>query len=298
MNADQVRRFTYDGFGYRCRIVENPAPLTEPIVVVGGAFQDMHAFRRLEGPWAASSTLINVELPGSGAADALPASHGFEFLSDVLIHLLDGLGLARANLFGASYGAPVVYGVAQERPERVARMALFGVAPRYPDAGLRALRALVDALEAGDTEAYARLIVAALVPPADRRIRNRPSVTKLLTLVMGAVTPDEIPRHIASTLRLIEWKGLRPGGIGGVPALCFTGEHDPLTCPGLGREAAATIEGAVFTMIREAGHLPVLERPREFADLVARFFTDRPLHDLPYTTPLERQPLPAGTGAL
>ncbi|MFD0141889.1 MULTISPECIES: alpha/beta fold hydrolase [unclassified Streptomyces] len=287
MVSDQVHRFTFGDFGYRCRVVENSSPTTEPIVVVGGAFQDMYAYRRLEGLWSASATVVGVDLPGSGSADELPASYGFGFLSTALNHLLDQLGLDQVNLFGASYGAPVVYGLAQERPERIARMALVGAAPVYPPAGLHALRAMVNALEAGDTEAYSRLSVAALVSPADRAVRNRAVVTRLLARDMRSVAVADVQRHIASTRRVIDWPGLQPGGVNGIPALCFTGEHDSLTLPSLGREVAATIRGSVFTLIREADHLPLLERPREMSELVARFFTDQPLHGLPYLTPLE-----------
>ncbi|MEU7007859.1 alpha/beta hydrolase [Streptomyces sp. NPDC046332] len=287
-----MHRFVCGGFTYRCRVVENPAPLTQPVVVVGGAFQDMYSYRRLEGPWAAAATVISVDLQGSGGADELPGSYGFDFLSCALADLLDRLGLDRVNIFGASYGVPAVYGLAQERPERVARMALAGAAPIYPAAGLRALRAMVEGLEAGDTEVYARMSIAALLSPADRAVRNRAIATRLLSRDMGSVAAADIPRHIASTRRVIDWEGLRPGGIEGVPALCFTGEHDSLTLPDLGRAVAATISGSAFTQIREADHLILLERPREMSDLVARFFTDRPLHDLPYLTPLEHPSVP------
>ncbi|WP_086829501.1 alpha/beta fold hydrolase [Streptomyces sp. NRRL B-24572] len=288
MNAEKVCHFTFNGFGYRCRIVENDTAVTEPVVVIGGAFQDMYAYQRLEALWAASATVVSVDLPGSGAADALPASYGFDFLVSALVDLLDRLGLSRVNLFGASYAVPIAYGVAQEHPERVARLALVGAAPVYPPQQRAALQAMADALQSGDAGAYARMSVAALLSPGEQEIHKRAVVTRVLARTMGSVTQADIPRHLASTLRVIGWEGLRPGGVHGVPALVFTGEHDTLTRPGLGREVAATIAGSVFSLIRGADHLCHLERPHEMSQLLGRFFTDQPLDGLPYLTALER----------
>ncbi|RSS67348.1 alpha/beta fold hydrolase [Streptomyces sp. WAC06614] len=293
MNVERIRHLTFDGFGYRCRIVENAAPTTEPVVVLGGAFQDMYAYQRLEARWAASATVVSVDLPGSGAADVLPASYDFDFLTGALADLLDQLGVGRVNLFGASYAMPIAYGLAQRHPERVARLALVGAAPVYPPDQRAALRTMADALESGDAGAYARMSIAALLSPAEREVHKRAVVTRVLARTMGSVTQADIPRHLASTYRVIDWQGVRPGGVRDVPALVFTGEHDSLTHPDLGREVAATIAGSVFTLIRGADHLCHLERPWEMSDLLDRFFTDRSLDDLPYVTPLEHHARPA-----
>ncbi|MET9536947.1 alpha/beta hydrolase [Streptomyces sp. NPDC006553] len=287
MTAAQVQRFVFEGFGYQCRIVQNPAPRTEPIIVVGGAFQNMHSYRRLEGPWAEAATVISVDLPGSGASDPLPAAYGFDFLSGVLADLLDRLALGRVNLYAISYGVPVAYHLAQDHPRRVARLALMGAAPLYPPEGLQGLRAMADALASADADDYARRSVEALMAPADRPVRNRAAVTRLLARDMSAITGAAFDRHLASTRRVIDWQGFPPGGITGIPALCFTGEHDTLTRPDLGREAASTIEDSVFTLVRETDHLPALERHREVSQLLLRFFTDQSLEALDFLTPLE-----------
>lgn len=288
MSVDQVRRFVFSGFGYRCRVVENPAPRTEPIVVIGGAFQNMYSYRRLEGPWTEAATLVGVDLPGSGGADALPAAYGFDFLSDVLADLLERLGLGRVNLYAVSYAVPVVYHLAQEHPRHVARLALMGAAPIYPPDRLKSLEAMAEALAAGDADTYARRSVEALMAPSGRPVRNRAAVTRLLARDMAAIQGDGFQRHHASTRRVIDWQGLPPGGLTGIPTLCFTGEHDTLTRPDLGREVAVGIEDSVFTLVRETDHLPALERHREVSELLLRFFTDQPLDTLDYLTPLER----------
>ncbi|MER8038241.1 alpha/beta fold hydrolase [Streptomyces hydrogenans] len=288
MSVDQVHRFVFSGFGYRCRVVPNPAPRTEPVVVIGGAFQNMYSYRRLEGPWAEAATVVCVDLPGSGGADALPAAYGFDFLTDVLADLLDRLGLGRVNLYAVSYAVPVAYLLARRHPHHLARLALMGAAPIYPPEELKGLEAMAEALASGDAEGYARRSVRALMAPSGRPVRNRAAVTRLLARDMAAVEGDGFQRHHASTRRVIDWPGLPAGGLAGIPTLCFTGEHDTLTRPDLGRDVAARIEDSVFTLVRETDHLPALERHREVSELLLRFFTDQPLDTLDFLTPLER----------
>lgn len=66
-----------------------------------------------------------------------------------------------------------------------------------------------------------------------------------------------------------------------MPALVFAGEHDTVSSPAQQREFAATIEGSRFLTLTDSDHWVVLERPDDVADLVARFFTDRPLDTAP-----------------
>jgi len=49
-----------------------------------------------------------------------------------------------------------------------------------------------------------------------------------------------------------------------VPAHVVVGEEDMLTPPSLARSMAERIAGARLTIIKNAGHLPNIERPRAF----------------------------------
>ncbi|RII20592.1 Haloalkane dehalogenase [Streptomyces sp. YIM 130001] len=288
MLTEHVRRLSFRGLEYGCRIIENPVPSTEPIIMVGGAFQDMYAFRRLERPWTEVATVVTVDLPGSGSADHLPGHYGFDFLTGALDDLLGQLDLGPVNLFGASYGVPVVYPLAQQRPELVRRLLLVGASMRYPAEGLGRVQEMADHLAAGqDMSTYGRACVDAMMAHPDRPVRNRTVAARMVSCAMSSISGPEIPRHLASTQRLLSWEGLPGGGIKDVPALCFTGEYDEFALPELGREVAATIEDGTFTLMRETDHLPNLERGKEFARLVTDYFTDRPLERLDFLTPLE-----------
>ena len=59
-----------------------------------------------------------------------------------------------------------------------------------------------------------------------------------------------------------------------VPALVVWGESDGVVTPEYGRAFASLIPGARFASIPAAGHYPYLERPDEFAAMVAGFLQE------------------------
>jgi pimeloyl-ACP methyl ester carboxylesterase len=289
MLPEYTRQVNLDGFTYACRIIENSAPRTEPIVLLGGIFQNMHSFRQHEKFWTAVNTVVAVELPGLGTATELPSSYGFDFLTDALAHMLSEVGLPRINLVGVCYGYPAAYGYAQKYPAGVARLALVGAMPQFTTESRQILQDMVYYLEAGRMEDFARRTAEMLVcRDPDRTVRNRSMATEFLECVLTAVKPADIGRFASCIRRFLLHPLTYPGGIVGVPALCVTGEHDPVCAPDMGRQVAASIDGAWFTTMQETDHAMYLERGEEVVDLLVRFFTDEPLDDLNYLNPIER----------
>ena len=79
---------------------------------------------------------------------------------------------------------------------------------------------------------------------------NTTSLTSLSLLTSLLVTPT-------SALRL--------------PVLGIAGDHDSSTPPDLVRETLDLIPGSEFHLIRGAGHLPCVEKPKQFAELLNQF---------------------------
>jgi pimeloyl-ACP methyl ester carboxylesterase len=88
-----------------------------------------------------------------------------------------------------------------------------------------------------------------------------PSIVDFIDSVL-AETPTEV------------WASLLPALLGldvskvlevlDVPTLIIVGSHDRLTPQGAGRRMANAIRGAELSMIRDAGHMSMLERPQSF----------------------------------
>ena len=59
-----------------------------------------------------------------------------------------------------------------------------------------------------------------------------------------------------------------------LPTLGIAGSEDGSTPPDLVKETVDLIPGSNFHIIRKAGHLPCVEQPQEYADLLTAFIKD------------------------
>ena len=291
------RTLCFDGFTYHCRIVQQDAPVTLPLVLLGGSSQNRHAWLRHEAALSVPGPLVTVDLPGYGAADFLPVRYGIDFLAAVVRHMLGELGMARVHLVGACFGAAVALRFAQHYPDRLARLALCGMTLRVPEEYAAAVPRWTGLLERGElATAAAELVERFVSPAAAGPVRKRAVVARLLHQQFMAQSPEDVRKVLEHNARLLRHEWYRPESVPAVPSLVFTGEHDTLCTPAMGRRVAAVLPAADFTTVREADHLVPVERTAEFCDLLVRFCTGASLAGLPYCHPLERPAASRGVG--
>ncbi|HBF81675.1 MAG TPA: alpha/beta hydrolase [Streptomyces sp.] len=279
MTQEIIRSLTVHGLRYGYRVLPRDeragGTVTDPVLVLGGALQGMFGWPQMDEHLGPVADVVTADLPGMGTADPLPPGAAATLLRDAVTGIVDDLGAPRVNLFGFSYGAAIAFGWARHAPGRVARLALGGVpvhiGPDQREHWQRARRRLAE----GDQEGFAALAADGLMcldpdKPVHRRELARRYVRRSFLHAVrsgSAHATDSLHRALAD----------RPefsGGLTGVPALVFTGEHDTVTSPERQREFAATIEGSRFLTLPESDHWVVLERSDEVAALVTRFFTE------------------------
>lgn len=284
----EERRLTFGGFAYTCRIVRQSAPRTAPLLLLGGSSQNRYSWQNHEKWLAPLCTLITVDLPGYGDSDFLPAHYDMGFLADAVQHMLTELEVPQVNLFGGCFGEAVGLRFAQRHPESVRRIVFAAAAMRFPDLYCEAVPRLQQALERGDVvEAAEGLVRLFMSNPEASKVRRHAAVARLLRNQFLSQSPEDVRKAFEHNTRLMTHGCHRPLPVPAVPTLVFTGEYDTLCPPPMGRELAATMPGALFTTVKEADHLVTVERRQEVADLIARFCTDRPVHDLPYCNAVE-----------
>ncbi|MCX5143782.1 MULTISPECIES: alpha/beta fold hydrolase [unclassified Streptomyces] len=297
MPDEIVRNLTVQGLRYSYRLLPQPAPRTEPVVVIGGALQGMYGWPQMDEHLGPHAQVVTADLPGMGGADPLPPGTGDEVLHTAVTRIIDDLGADRVNLFGFSYGTAIAFGCARRNPGRIARLVLGGVPAHISEAQRTQWGGAVDRLGTGDMEGLATITAEALLCLDPRRRVHRRELARRYVRRSFVHALTHSP-HAAQSLRRA--LGHRPdfsGGLSGVPALVFAGEHDTVTSPERQRAFAATIEGSRFLTIGDSDHWVVLERPDDVADLVARFFTDRPLEAAPALRPLASLPRPRAGAA-
>jgi 3-oxoadipate enol-lactonase len=197
-----------------------------------------------------------------------------------LIELLELNGLEHAALVGVSVGGRVALEVALARPELVAALVLVGSGlpgHEWSEEVKAAWEAEETALEAGDLEAAVDVNVRTWVDgprrrPEDVDARVRDQVAEMqrrafeLQLPVGDSAEEEL---LVSNLaeRLAEIR---------TPTLVIVGEEDLPDIHAIADRLAREIPGAQRATIANAAHVPSLERPQEFDELVLGFLEAMP----------------------
>ena len=214
----------------------------------------------------AGHRVVAPDLPGFGEARVAPGEQAP--WADV-VHAMDALGIERAALVGNSFGAAVALRAAVLAPARVSALALVAVPPPgvEPSPQLAAAwEAEEAALERGDVDAAVDAVVEAwTLPDAPREVRDRVAAMQRrasrLLAEAGAVTeaPDPLEQ--------------RPDALGrlALPTLVAVGERDMPDFRDGAEMLARTLPHARYAVIQGAGHLPPLDTPEAFRELVLGF---------------------------
>jgi pimeloyl-ACP methyl ester carboxylesterase len=160
---------------------------TRRYVVMGSRYLPTH------GRW-----LLPYDARGHGESDPAPVPSAYEYsdLARDLEAVLDGLGIERAAIAGASMGAHTAITFALSRPERVAALVL--ITPAFDASGrddeFEEWDALADGLERGGVEGF----VEAWTPPADERWRETATL-----VVRQRLSRHHHPKAVADALRVV-----------------------------------------------------------------------------------------------
>ena len=200
---------------------------------------------------------------------------------DDAVALLDAEGIERAAVVGASDGGRVAIDLALERPDRVAALVLAS-----PALGgwawsqeVRSFGAAEDELlEAGKVDEAADLNVRTWVDGNGRgpdevdgevrelvREMQRRAFEHLLTAYADEPHPQEHGPDVAAAARLGELAA---------PTLVLVGELDKADFPAIAEKIAAEAPHARMISLNGVAHLPSLEKPELFAELVLAFLDE------------------------
>ncbi|MFI5952552.1 alpha/beta fold hydrolase [Cryptosporangium sp. NPDC051539] len=191
---------------------------------------------------------------GTPRPDSLTTVGG---LADVYVSLLDALDLTGVTVVGNSIGGWIAAEIGIRRSPRVDRLVLVDAVglevPGHPVAGTFGLTLpeLAD-LSYHDPDRFR--IDPSVLPPAARAAMagNRAALTLYAPSMVDATLRDRLPAI-------------------GVPTLVVWGDADRIVSPEYGRAYADAIPGARFEVLPKTGHLPQLESPDLFTDVLAGF---------------------------
>lgn len=211
----------------------------------------------------ADVTLLTPEFPGFGAAAAqsAPTIAGFATAVAELIGTEDA---GPAIVVGLSLGGYVALALAVEHPAAVAALVLANTRAEADDADARRAREqAIDTVRIDGLDTYlADLLPRVLSPSAGTEVWER----------AHAIAEGQDDESVCAALEALRDRPDRTGDLAGIGArtVVIGGEDDVVTPRAAVAALAHGIPSATLEMIPGAGHLSALERPVEFAEILAR----------------------------
>lgn len=233
-----------------------------PLVLSNSLGTDLRMWAPLLPHLPKGVRIIRYDRRGHGLSDVPDAPYTMGQLVRDTEALLDHLGVKSCVFVGLSIGGMVAQGLAVKRPDLIRALVLSNTAARIGTAAMWSERADM-ALEQGlgalaDTTMERWFSPSFRASPALPLWRNMFLATPLHGWVgcAQAIAGTDFYSTTA-TLRL--------------PTLGIAGDRDGSTPPDLVRETVDLVPDAEFALIRGAGHLPHIEEPARYAEILAGF---------------------------
>jgi len=199
---------------------------------------------------------------GHGRSDCPAPPYTMGALIRDLERLIDHFALTEVVVIGASLGGLVAQGLAVKRLDLVRGLVLSNTATRIGTPEMWHSR--IEDIRSAGLDAYADSAMQRILGAGFRTNPHLACLRALLT----QTNPDGwtgCAAAIAGTDFYTTTAALR------LPTLAIAGANDGTTPPDLVRETANLIPGHRFALMRGVGHLPMVEKPGEYAALLKDF---------------------------
>ncbi|MFC8127204.1 3-oxoadipate enol-lactonase [Streptomyces sp. NPDC057302] len=242
----------------------------KPVLLLSNSIgTDLHMWDGQVSALTEHFRLLRYDARGHGASDVPDGPYSLDRLGRDVVELLDALGLQRVHVLGLSLGGIVAQWLGIHVPDRVDRLILSNTAAHLGPAN-QWDRPIAELLQAPDMQATAEAFLHNWFPAhmlhGDNEVVEGFRHTLLTTQRQGvagswAAVRDYDLRRTATLIHS--------------PTLVIAGEHDTVTSADHGRELAATVPGARFTLLPTV-HMANVEGQKEFLDTVTAFLTEQP----------------------
>ena len=209
--------------------------------------------------------IVRYDMRGHGETDCPAPPYSMGALVRDAEALMDALEIQDALFVGLSIGGLVAQGLATKRRDLMRAMVLSNTAAKIGTQKIWQDR--IDLIEAGGMEAVADATMSRWF---SRAFQKDPRLAEWRDLLVATPTDGYIGcgRAIAGTDFYTTTAALT------LPTLAIAGAEDGATPPDLMRETQQLIKGSQFHLIRKAGHLPCVEQPEEYAEVLTRFMRE------------------------
>ncbi len=229
----------------------------KPLILVHGFPFDHTVWEEAAALLEADFDLILPDLRGFGESTTVESPYSIADMADDLAALMDGLSIEKAALAGHSMGGYVALAFAKKYPQRVSGLALVAsqAAADAPERKEWRYKTAHDVAEKG-----VAVVAEAMTPKLSTDARIRAFVKELILKqgsagVIGALKATAEREDSTPILASFVF-----------PVVLIHGDADALIPLEKMQEIKAALPDAQMTILPGAGHMPMLEFPRETAE--------------------------------
>lgn len=268
-----------------------------PVVILGGAFQNFNSYKYCVEPLLEAGSVVLVDLPSLGSNDqVVNALTGEKALDLDIDHLAAILGqwanevhLNKLSMMGMSLGSVIAANFAAQNPDKMERLVLMGVMQKTRKSWQMLMDEALHLLNENRMAEFGQAMILYLVNHARlKETRMSPTARKLFYQQMADFGENERIRYVINSSRLLRIKYVPSPTC---ETLVATGQFDGFTLPHENANFALHCPNMQFALIKNADHVPQLQKRRETLDLFTTFLRGKPINELAGIQPMTRAEL-------
>jgi len=244
---------------------EDGDPTGAPVVFANSLGTDLRLWDRVIPLMPPGLRLIRYDKRGHGLSACPPGPYAMGALVRDVERLLDLLQVKNCVFVGLSIGGMIAQGLAVKRLDLVRAMVISNSAAKIGTPEMWQQR--IDTIRDGGIEAIAD-------PTMERWFSKPFRDTPELKGWRAMLTRQPVEGYTGCCAAISGTDFYTPTSGLTLPTLAIAGSDDGSTPPDLVRETAELVKGSRFHLIRGAGHLPCVEKPEEYAEVLAGFLRE------------------------
>jgi 3-oxoadipate enol-lactonase len=244
---------------------EDGDPSGAPVVFANSLGTDLRLWDDVVALLPPGLRIIRYDKRGHGLSSCPPAPYSMGALVTDAERLLDHLGVRDCVFVGLSIGGMIAQGLAVKRLDLVRGMVISNTAAKIGTSRMWEDR--IAAIRDGGIEALADAVMERWFSKAFRQ-------TEALTAWRNMLVRQPAEGYMGCAAAISGTDFYSTTATLTLPTLAIAGTEDGSTPPDLVRETAELVKGSRFHLMRGAGHLPCVEKPGEYAELLTDFLLE------------------------
>ncbi len=244
---------------------EDGDPNGAPVVFANSLGTDYRLWDQILPLLPAGLRLIRYDKRGHGLSSCPPAPYSMGALVSDAERLLDHLNVRDCLFVGLSIGGMIAQGLAVKRVDQIRAMVLSNTGAKIGTVDMWSDR--IAAVNAGGIEALADAIL-------ERWFSKTYRATDDLIAWRNMLTRQPVDGYTGCSAAISGTDFYTTTASLTLPTLGIAGSEDGSTPPDLVRETVELVKGSKFHLIRGAGHLPCVESPQEYAQVLTTFIKE------------------------